>query len=97
MQDMLGSLYNLGGSRYFSKIDLTKAYFQCKLEESCRDVTSFSTSMGSFRWSVIPQGLKSSPATFQRAMMSAFGELTIASDYNKGPPVIVYLDDILIR
>ncbi len=71
-----------------SKIDLTKGYYHVPLEAESRDVTSFVTPWGCFKFKVLPFGLKHAPAIFQRIMEQILREC-------KGWSV-VYIDDILV-
>ena len=75
--------------QFFSKIDLTDGYWQIKLRERDRPYTAFHTPEGLYQYRVLPQGLSSSPAIFQRIMSSILEE-------NIGKFVRVYIDDILI-
>ena len=75
--------------RFFSKIDLIDGYWQIKLRERDRPYTAFHTPDGLYQYKVLPQGLSSSPAIFQRIMSSILEE-------NIGKFVRVYIDDILI-
>jgi len=51
--------------------------------------TAFRTRYGSFKWSVIPEGLTNAPTAFQRFMNDVFADMIDVT-------VIIYLDDILI-
>lgn len=82
-------LDGLGRTKFFSVIDLYSGFHQIPLEEGSRDVTSFSTDSGSFRWKVLPFGLNIAPNSFARMMNIAFTGLTP----NK---MFLYLDDIII-
>ncbi|KAK3927041.1 hypothetical protein KUF71_015347 [Frankliniella fusca] len=46
--------------KLFSKLDASKSYFQVELTEDCRDLTTFITHIGRFRYQRMPMGLKSS-------------------------------------
>lgn len=50
-------LDGLGRASYFSKLDLFQGFHQIPLSENSRDLTSFSTDKGSFRWKVFPFAL----------------------------------------
>lgn len=54
-------LDNLGRAKYFSVLDLLSGFHQIPLDKDSRDITSFSTSSGSFRWKVLPFGLNVAP------------------------------------
>lgn len=45
-------LDSLGCARYFSVLDLYSGFHQIGIDENSRDITSFSTDRGSFRWKV---------------------------------------------
>ena len=72
---------------WFAKIDLSKAYFQIKLEESSRNITTIATPAGLYHYKRLPMGLKSSPFIFQRAMEYVFKDFT---------NIIIYQDDVLL-
>ena len=79
----------LGGSSYFSTLDLSKGYYQIMLQEADREKTAFSTSMGHFEFTRMPFGLSGAPATFQRAMSTVLRE-------EMNQICCVYLDDVII-
>ena len=81
-------LDNLGGQKYFSTLDLTKAYHQGFMKESARKYTAFSTPWGLYEWLRIPMGLKNAPPKFQRKISSNLEEA-----YEKSG--LPYLDDII--
>src|SRR5260221_3283612 len=59
----------LQGSQYYSKIDLSKGFWQLPVKSgNSRDILSFSTPRGLFRYKFLPFGLASSPAWFTRMM-----------------------------
>ncbi len=74
---------------YFSCLDLSSGFFQIPLHKDSVKKTAFSTPFGLFAWKRMPQGLTSSPATFQRAMAACLSGLT-------GTQACVYLDDIIV-
>ncbi len=47
----------MGGSKYFSSLDLRQGYWQVEILESDRDKTAFVTRRGQFRFKVLPFGL----------------------------------------
>lgn len=82
-------LDSLGRTKYFSVLDLYSGFHQVPLDENSRDITSFSTPSGSFRWKVLPFGLNVSPNSFSRMMALAFaGASTIKC--------FLYMDDIIV-
>ena len=64
-------------------------YHQVPMYPPDRVKTSFTCRYGTFQFTVMPFGLSTAPATFQRMVNTIFFELL-----DRG--VIVYLDDILI-
>ena len=86
VQDLLDGLYE---QRYFSTLDMAKAYHQGYVREICRKYTPFSTPWALYEWLTVPFGLKNAPAAFQKYVNKA---LTGLSD----KVCLAYLDDILI-
>ena len=82
-------LNNLAGLKHFSKIDLTKGFWQVPLEEETKKITAFSTPEGLFQYTPLPFGLKGSPATFNRLMRRTL------KGCQKG--IEVFVDDILVH
>jgi hypothetical protein len=79
----------LKGATVFSKLDLTKGFYQIALDPQCREQLAFSTPDGLRQWTVMPFGVANAPATFQREMQRVFrGRLDKS--------VMVYIDDILV-
>ena len=62
------SLDALAGSKYFSTLDLTSGYWQVLLDADGQEKSAFTTRSGLWKWKVLPFGLTSAPATFQRLM-----------------------------
>lgn len=82
-------LEGLGRAIYFSIMDLYSGFHQVPIEESSREITSFNTSQGAYRWKVLPFGLSISPNSFQRMMNIAFTGLTPEKAF-------LYVDDIIV-
>ena len=55
-------------SRYFTKLDLAKGYWQIKVKKPCQHFTAFITSEGLFSFKKMPFGLVNAGATFCRVM-----------------------------
>ena len=81
-------LDTLGKAKFFSKLDLKSGYWQITMEPSDRHKTAFTTRQGLFEFTVMPFGLTTAPATFQRLMDSLLGDMLWKT-------VMVYLDDII--
>lgn len=82
-------LDGLGRAVFFSVIDLYNGFHQVPLHEESRDITSFSTDEGSFRFKVLPFGLMISPNSFSRMMQMAFSGLS-------PDKLFIYMDDIIV-
>ena len=72
--------------RYFTKIDLSKGYWQIMVAKESRQMTSFVVPSGCYRFIKMPFGLVNSAATFNRMMRKM-----LAGSHN----VEHYVDDIL--
>ena len=79
----------LKGATVFSKLDLTKGFYQIALDPKCREILAFSTPDGLKQWTGMPFGTANAPATFQREMQRVFRARLDQS-------VLVYIDDILV-
>lgn len=82
-------LDNLGRAKFFSILDMYSGFHQIPLHEDSRDITSFSTEGGSFRWKVLPFGLNVSPNSFSRMMSLAFAGISPLQCF-------IYMDDIIV-
>jgi hypothetical protein len=87
MPDPEQMMAKISQSRYFSKIDLCKGYWQIAMRPQDRDLTSFLSPDGLFIFKVMPFGMSNSPATFNRLMRKVL----------KGLHTVCFLDDILIH
>ena len=71
----------------FSKIDLSQAYMQLKLDEPSQKLCTISTHKGLFSYKRLPYGINSGPSIFQQKIDQTLQGAT---------GVVTYLDDILI-
>ena len=84
------SLHLLVGSKFFTKLDLKAGYWQVELEEKDKQKTAFHVgNLGFFECNRMPFGLCNAPATFQRLMERAMGDINLRD-------CLIYLDDIII-
>lgn len=83
------SLDALGGSTIFSTLDLVSGYWQVELDEDAREKSAFVTRSGLWAWKVMPFGLTSAPATFERLMETVMRGLHWET-------LLLYLDDVII-
>lgn len=83
------SLDSLAGSVYFSTLDLLSGYWQVPLSREAQDKAAFVTRGGLWRWKVLPFGLTSAPATFERLMEQVLKGL-------QWKTLLLYLDDVII-
>ncbi|XP_043198714.1 uncharacterized protein K02A2.6-like [Amphibalanus amphitrite] len=81
-------LDRLSGSQVFSRLDLKDAYHQLELHPDSRDLTTFVSHLGLFRFTRVNFGLASAGPCFQKVMASMLEGI---------PGVEVYLDDILVH
>ena len=80
-------LEELKGHKYFTTLDLFSGYWQIRVAEELKEVTTFTCKLGTFCFEVMPFGLMNAPATFQRMMNEVLKGLSF---------VRVYLDDVVI-
>lgn len=78
----------VGGAKVMTTLDLAKGYWQIPLSATSREKTAFATPDGLYEFEVMPFGLHSAPATFQRMVNSV---LRHCSQFAQA-----YIDDIVI-
>ena len=79
----------LAGSQYFSTLDLLSGYWQVPLDPEAQEKAAFVTRSGLWNWKVLPFGLTSAPATFERLM-----EMVLRGLHWK--TLLIYLDDVIV-
>ena len=76
------------GAAYISTFDMCNGFFQVELDEASRDYTAFTSYWGLYRFCRVPQGIKSGPAVFERAVEHALSGMLY--DF-----ALSYLDDVI--
>ncbi|XP_062698374.1 uncharacterized protein K02A2.6-like [Aedes albopictus] len=77
----------LRNAKVFSRLDIKDAFHQLELHESCRDITTFITHKGMYRYKRLMFGISCAPEMFQKVL-----EQVLADCEN----VVSFIDDILI-
>lgn len=83
------ALDSLSGSKWFSVLDLRSGYYQIAMAEADKEKTAFICPLGFYEFERMPQGITGAPATFQRLMEKAVGDMNLLQ-------VLVYLDDLIV-
>ena len=86
ISDLLDSVKD---AKYFSLLDLRSGYWQIPVAQEDRAKTAFVTQNGVYEFTRMPFGLKTAPATFQRAMEVILAGLTFEI-------CLCYLDDVIV-
>ena len=69
-------LENLNGSAVFSKLDLCLGFHQIELEEGSRDITTFATHDGLFRYKRLSFGVNSAPEKYQQIVSQVVSDIS---------------------
>jgi transposase InsO family protein len=81
---------SLSGSRIFSVLDLSRAYYQGYMSPESSAKTAFTTPFGFFEWRRIPFGLSDAVPKFQRFMEKTLAEY-------RDEFALPYLDDTIVH
>ena len=84
--DML--IAQVGSSAYLTKMDLTRGFYQIPLDKDSQKYSAFVCPFGTYAWTRIPYGLKTSPTKFQKVLNTVLKGLENFC--------VCYIDDILI-
>ena len=77
----------IGHTKFVSKFDLLKGYWQVPLTERAKEISAFVTPDGLYQYTVMPFGLKNAPATFQRLVNNIIAEVEGCE---------AYIDDLVV-
>ena len=77
----------VGNSKYVTKFDLLKGFWQVPLTDRAKEVSAFATPNGLYQYKVMPFGMKNSTATFQRLVNNVICGLDGCD---------AYIDDVII-
>ena len=80
-------LHKFSGAKYFSELDLCKAYFQIPLDVESRKFTAFQTNKGLMQFVRMPFGLSTACASYVRLMRKVFNDI---------PGISWYFDNICV-
>ena len=82
-------LDSLGDAEIFTTLDCNEGYWQVPVEPEDRDKTTFTSYLGTFRYTRMPFGLRNAPATFQRS-------LDIILSGVRWQSCLIYLEDVIV-
>lgn len=89
MPDVDSMFAKLTHARFFSKLDLTKGYWQISMKDSDKCKTAFQAPSGQYQFCTMPFGLKTAGAVFSRTMRQILNPLKLSCVHN-------FMDDMLI-
>ena len=84
-------LYNLNGAKVFSKADLKLGFHQFELDEGSRNITTFTTPFGLFRYKRLMFGIASAPEVYQYQIQKAISGLEGCQNY--ADDIVIYGKD----
>ena len=77
----------LSDVKYLTKLDAASGFFQIPLEEHSRNLTTFLTPFGRYRFIRLPTGINIAPEIYQRKMYELFGDID---------GVLICMDDVIV-
>ena len=82
-------LASLGGSKYFTSLDLKSGYWQIEMDKDSIEKTTFTCFLGNFAWLKMPFGLSGAVGKFSELMNKVLAGIQYKF-------TIAYIDDIII-
>ena len=67
-------IYELNGATVFSTLDLNMGYHQIELDEESRDITTFTTHIGTYRFKTLVMGVSSATEEFQHLIAQSLSD-----------------------
>lgn len=89
MPNISDTIYSAHNTKFFTKLDLVRGYYQVPLDSDSREFTAFSTHHNHYQFKTLSFGLKNSGVAFQKNMQKIISQYCFNN-------VLVYIDDILI-
>jgi len=78
----------IGVTKFVSKFDLQKGYWQAPLTACAKEISAFVTPDGFFQYTVMPFSIKNAPATFQHMVNRVIAGLQGCEGY---------IDDVVVH
>ena len=83
------SFDSLRDAEIFPTLDCKAGYWQVPVSPEDRDKTTYTSYLGTFRYTRVPFGLRNAPATFQRALVIVLSGFRWQS-------CMIYSDDVIV-
>ncbi|KJZ68960.1 hypothetical protein HIM_08979 [Hirsutella minnesotensis 3608] len=87
-----GTAFGCREAQRFTKIDVIQAFHRLRLDPDSEYLTAFRTRFGTFRWKVLPFGLKVGPAWFQQFINAQLHDLLDRCASAYADDVLIYSD-----
>lgn len=81
-------MVDLNGSSVFSKADFKLGFHQCELDENSREITTFSTPWGLYRYKRLMFGVSSAPEVYQHLIQQSLAGLEGVQNY--ADDIVIY-------
>ena len=84
------NMHELSGSTVFSCLDAIGAFHSLIVDEKSRDITSFVSPFGSYRFVRLPFGLSNAPSAYSKLVQMALSHLPCGF-------TLAYIDDVIVH